>query len=132
MAKRNNIFNNVAKNLKDVLQLMFTTPALWMTMDGESAWYDNYFGVITLDAYINCKILVTPGKYDFKPYAYGFQKDSPFLPLFDYYLNQMKSEIINQNPQTTQTPLKPIKHFKENTVTSYKNNFVSVLTPNKA
>jgi hypothetical protein len=63
-----------------------------MTMDGESAWYANYFGVITLDAYINCKILVTPGKYDFKPYAFGFQKDSPFLPLFNYHLNEMKEK----------------------------------------
>ena len=63
-----------------------------METDGVSAWYDNYFGVITLDAYINCKILGTPGKYDFKPYAYGLQKDSPYLPLFNYYLNEMKEK----------------------------------------
>ena len=36
--------------------------------------------------------MATGGKYDFKPYAFGFQKDSPFLPLFDYYLNQMKEK----------------------------------------
>ena len=42
-----------------------------------------------MDAYINCEILATPGKYDFKTHAYGFQKDSPFLPLFNYYLNEM-------------------------------------------
>ena len=36
--------------------------------------------------------MATPGKYDFKPYAYGFQKDSPFLPLFNYYLNEMKEK----------------------------------------
>ena len=36
--------------------------------------------------------MATPGKYDFKPYAYGLQKDSPFLPLFDYYLNEMKEK----------------------------------------
>ena len=46
------------------------------------------------DAYVNCKIVATPGKYDFKPYAFGFQKDSPFLPLFDYYLNEMKEKGI--------------------------------------
>ena len=45
-----------------------------------------------LDAYINCKIVATPGKYNFKPVAYGFQKDSPFLPLFDYYLNEMREK----------------------------------------
>ena len=36
--------------------------------------------------------MATRGKYDFKPYAFGFQKDSPFLPLFDYYLNEMKEK----------------------------------------
>ena len=46
----------------------------------------------TLDTYINCKILATPGKYDFKPYAFGFQKDSPFLSLFNYNLNEMKEK----------------------------------------
>ena len=34
--------------------------------------------------------MATSGKYDFKPYAYGFQKDSPFLPLFNYVLNTMR------------------------------------------
>ena len=34
--------------------------------------------------------MATPGKYHFKPVAYGFQKDSPFLPLFNYNLNKMK------------------------------------------
>ena len=36
--------------------------------------------------------MVTPGKYDFKPQAMAFQKDSPFLPLFNYYLNEMKEK----------------------------------------
>ena len=45
-----------------------------------------------MDAYINCEILATPGKYKFKHLAYGFQKDSQFLPLFDYYLNEMKEK----------------------------------------
>ena len=34
--------------------------------------------------------MATPGKYNFKPVAYGFQKDSPFLPLFNYNLNKMR------------------------------------------
>ena len=34
--------------------------------------------------------MATPGKYDFKSVAFGFQKDSPFLPLFNYNLNKMK------------------------------------------
>ena len=36
--------------------------------------------------------MATPGKYDFKPYAFGFQKDSPFLSLFNYNLNEMKEK----------------------------------------
>jgi len=36
--------------------------------------------------------VATPGKYDFKPYAFGFQKDSPFLSLFNYNLNEMKEK----------------------------------------
>ena len=36
--------------------------------------------------------MATPGKYNFKPVAYGFQKDSPFLPLFNYNLNKMKEK----------------------------------------
>ena len=46
----------------------------------------------TLDAYIYCKIVTTQGKYNYEPTAYGFQKDSPFLPLFNYYLNEMKEK----------------------------------------
>ena len=50
-----------------------------------------------MDPYISCKIVATQGKYDFKPYAYGFQKDSPFLPMFDYYINEMKEKgSLNQ------------------------------------
>ena len=46
----------------------------------------------TLDAYIYCKIVTTQGKYNYEPTAYGFQKDSPFLPLFNYYLNVIKEK----------------------------------------
>ena len=51
-----------------------------------------YYLYRVFDAYINCKIVATPAKYDFKPYAYGFQKDSPFLPLFNYFINEMKEK----------------------------------------
>ena len=36
--------------------------------------------------------MATPGKYDFKSVAFGFQKDSPFLPLFNYNLNRMREK----------------------------------------
>ncbi len=31
-------------------------------------------------------------KYDFKPYAWGFQKDSPLLGLFNFYLKEMREK----------------------------------------
>ena len=41
--------------------------------------------------------MATPGKYKFKPVAYGFQKDSPFLPLFNYNLNKLRERgSLNQ------------------------------------
>ena len=46
----------------------------------------------TYDEYLKCEIIATPAKLDFKPYAYGFQKDSPYLPLFNHFLNDMKEK----------------------------------------
>ena len=43
-------------------------------------------------AYIDCEIVEIPTKYDYKPLAWGIQKDSPFIGLFNYYLNHMKEK----------------------------------------
>ena len=40
--------------------------------------------------YANCEIVGIPSKYDFKPYAYGFQQDSPLLGPFNFYLKQFR------------------------------------------
>ena len=56
------------------------------------ALYDNYFAVTAYPEYVSCKIIAIPAKYDFKPYAYGFQKDSPYLPLFNHYLKEMREK----------------------------------------
>ena len=56
------------------------------------ALYDNYFAIIAYPEYVSCKIIAIPEKYDFKPYAYGFQKNSPYLPLFNHYLKEMKEK----------------------------------------
>ena len=42
--------------------------------------------------YANCEIIAIPEQYDFKPRAYGFQKDSPLLPLFNFYLREMREK----------------------------------------
>lgn len=46
----------------------------------------------TFPTYISCEIVAIPEKYDFKPYAYGFQKNSPFLGPFNYYLKQLREK----------------------------------------
>ena len=62
--------------------------------------------------------MATPAKYDFKPFAYGFQKDSPFLPMFNYYINEMKEKGSLEQIQAKYEPPKQIcpdyrwKNFK--------------------
>ena len=40
--------------------------------------------------YLECKIIALPRKYEFKPYAFAFQTDSPYLKLFNYYINRLR------------------------------------------
>ena len=44
----------------------------------------------TTDEFINCKIIAAPGKYDFKPFAFGYQKNSPFAEMFDYHIEKIR------------------------------------------
>jgi len=44
------------------------------------------------EEFANCEIVAIPAKYDFKPYGWGFQKDSPFLEIFNYYLDEMREK----------------------------------------
>ena len=54
------------------------------------AYYDNYLGIRTFEAYEKCQIKAIKAKYDVKPLAFGFQKDSPFAGLFNYHLKEMR------------------------------------------
>ena len=50
--------------------------------------------------YETCDIVAIPAKYDIKPFAYGFQKDSPYLGVFNYYLKEIKEKgALNQIQQ---------------------------------
>ena len=40
--------------------------------------------------FLDCKIIATPGKYDFKPFAIGYQKDPPCAEMFDHHIKQMR------------------------------------------
>ena len=55
----------------------------------------------SFNEYFDCQVIAIPAKYDYKPYAYGFQKDSPYLGIFNYYLKEMREkgtlkQILNQ------------------------------------
>ena len=39
--------------------------------------------------YQDCKIVVTEGKYFKRPYAWTFQKHSPYLDIFNFYIQEM-------------------------------------------
>ncbi len=40
-------------------------------------------------SFVKCDLIHIPGKYDIKPLSFAFQKDSPYLSLFNFYLNHM-------------------------------------------
>ena len=43
--------------------------------------------------YIYCKIVTIPGKtYDHKPYAIGYQKDSPYAEILDLHIDMMREK----------------------------------------
>ena len=41
---------------------------------------------------MSCQLIPIPGRYDFKPYALAFQKYSPYLPIFNYYIKAMQEK----------------------------------------
>ena len=57
--------------------------------DSNVALYDNFFGPSASPEYSDCQV-VAIAKIDFKPFAYALQKDSPFLGIFNHYLQEMR------------------------------------------
>ena len=42
--------------------------------------------------YEKCEIIILPKRYNMQLFTLGFQKDSPYLGLFNYYLRKMRQE----------------------------------------
>ena len=43
--------------------------------------------------YIYCKIVTIPGQtYDHKPYAIGYQRDSPYAEILDFHIDMMREK----------------------------------------
>ena len=36
--------------------------------------------------FIDCEIIAIPGRYDFKPLAFGYQLNSPYAGVLDYHI----------------------------------------------
>ena len=45
-----------------------------------------------MDIYGSCDIIAIPGKYDIQPYAFGFQKNSPYLSIFNHYIKELREK----------------------------------------
>ena len=51
----------------------------------------------TSPEYKECQIVALPQKYHFETYAYGFPKNSPYLPLFNHQLQKaIENGVLNQ------------------------------------
>ena len=55
--------------------------------------------------YHDCRIIAAPAKYNTIPYAFGFQKDSPYLGLFNYVLKEMEEKgLLSQLHKKYESP----------------------------
>ena len=86
-AWKNRIEPNIKEEFKDFTVNDYVR---YIIENDDVAYYDNYLGLRTYDEYERCEIKAIKAKYDVKPLAFGFQKDSPFLGLFNYYLKEMR------------------------------------------
>ena len=50
-----------------------------------------HYNYRTTQEFIDCQIISTPGKYDFKPLAIGYRKDSPYAEMFDFHIGQIRA-----------------------------------------
>ena len=61
-----------------------------------TAFYKDFIGMTTYHEYSGCEILAIPSKYKITPCALALQKNSPYLPLFNYYLNEMQEKGVSE------------------------------------
>ena len=52
--------------------------------------FSEYYTLAVFDEYIHCKFIQIPGKYDPKDYAIGYQQNSVYAELLDYWIIRMK------------------------------------------
>ena len=70
-----------------------------------------------------------PANYDFKPLSYGFQKDSPYLGLFNFYLHSYQQPLNLYKffmNKMTNTNLKNFDSSAENDMNYCENDFEDI------
>ena len=55
----------------------------------KNAMFSEFYTLTVFEEYISCKFIAIPGKYDPKNYAIGYQLNSTYAGLFDYWINRM-------------------------------------------
>lgn len=55
---------------------------------------NKFYFLSSYSAYLDCKVIAIPARYDIKPYAYGFQKDSPYLDVFNFHFKKLKENGV--------------------------------------
>ena len=44
--------------------------------------------------FIDCKIIAIPGRYDYKPIAFGYQLNSPYAGVLDYHIKLTRRMVL--------------------------------------
>ncbi len=57
--------------------------------DFDTALYDSFIPISSSKEYRECEIVVTQGKYFMAPYAWAFPKHSPYLDMFNFFINEL-------------------------------------------
>ena len=63
------------------------------------ALYYNYYSLVTFPEYEACDIIAIPSKYELKQFSFAFQKNSPYLSLFNKYLREMDETGVSEKIQ---------------------------------
>ena len=59
------------------------------------AIYTNMLQIEAFPQYISCELLAIPAKYGIRSQAFAFQKNSPYLDLFNYHLKAIDESGIS-------------------------------------
>ena len=62
--------------------------------NSKNAMFSEFYTLSVFEEYISCKFIAIPGKYDPKDYAIGYQLNSAYAGLFDYWITRMRENGV--------------------------------------